>query len=106
MGAAVTTREYFPARFEAVCEQHCRTLNRMDVRFIGQEIGQSFRCFIQFVTNKILVHEECPSALMINPSSVTDSGCSEKHSPQLSPPLLIIRATENGNSVSHVVIIL
>ena len=58
MGAAVTARKYLTAGFEAVCQQDRRALNGVNIGVIFKKISQRFRRFAQFVTNKILVHED------------------------------------------------
>ncbi|MNP37264.1 hypothetical protein D3C76_1307040 [compost metagenome] len=81
MGAAVTAGKHFTAGFETVCQQDRRTLDRVNIGFIFQKVGQRLRGFVQFVTNKILVHEDNPSVLMNNKRSVPDSVESEKLKP-------------------------
>ena len=78
----------------------------MDIGFVLQKVSQRFRGFVQFVTNKILVHEDNPSVWWNNPGSVPDSRRSEKQQAALSLALLILCAAFAYNNVSKVVIIL
>ena len=64
VGTTVTAGEHFAARFKAVGQQDRRALNSVNVGIIFQKVSQRFRRFVQFVTNKILVHEDNPSVLM------------------------------------------
>ena len=61
MGTAVTTGQHFPTRLKAIRQQDSGTLDSMDIGFVLQKVSQRFRGFVQFVTNKILVHEDNPS---------------------------------------------
>ncbi|VTN14237.1 Uncharacterised protein [Raoultella terrigena] len=64
VGTAVTAGKDFTARLKAICQQHRGTLDRVNIGFVLQKVSQRFRCFVQFVTNKILVHEDNPSVLV------------------------------------------
>ncbi|SVN04293.1 Uncharacterised protein [Klebsiella pneumoniae] len=61
---AVTAGKDFAASFKAIRQQHRSTLNRVNVGFVLQKVSQRFSGFIQFVTNKILVHEDNPSVFV------------------------------------------
>ena len=64
VGATVTAGEHFATGFEAVGQQDRCALNSVNIGIIFQKVRQRFRRFVQFVTNKILVHEDNPSVLM------------------------------------------
>ena len=61
MGTAVTAGQHFTTRLKAIRQQDSGTLDSMDIGFVLQKVSQRFRGFVQFVTNKILVHEDNPS---------------------------------------------
>lgn len=58
MGAAVTAGKYLTTRFKTVSQQDRRALNGVNIGVIFLKISQRFRRFVQFVTNKITVHED------------------------------------------------
>ncbi|SBN25248.1 conserved hypothetical protein [Klebsiella variicola] len=61
MGTTVTAGQHFTTRLKAIRQQDSGTLDSMDIGFVLQKVSQRFRGFVQFVTNKILVHEDNPS---------------------------------------------
>jgi hypothetical protein len=87
VGATVTARNDFPTGFKGISQQHGCALDRVDIGVIIDKFRQGIGRFVQFTTNKVVVHEEPLVIVNLPPRSVTDRGKTEKHCQSNSSPV-------------------